>query len=134
MDADGPASSTPRTRSSSSAQLVAPDLTGLLTTRGILIRARGTDSNLDSVVKAKSDLRVGTSFTEPRRHCHPPTNLMSIATAKDADGRYIVSDPAAPGPESLFGMRIVTTTKITLNTALMGNFAEAARIYVRQSP
>jgi len=59
---------------------------------------------------------------------------MSIATAKDADGRYIVSDPAAPGPESLFGMRVVATTKITLNTALVGNFAEAARIYVRQSP
>ena len=31
-------------------------------------------------------------------------------------------------------MRLVPTTKITLNTALMGNFAEAARLYVRQSP
>ena len=59
---------------------------------------------------------------------------MSIATAKDGDGRYLVADPAAPGPESLFGMRVVPTTKITLNTALMGNFAEAARIYVRQPP
>ena len=63
-----------------------------------------------------------------------PTNLLTIQTAKDGDGRYITNDPAAPGPEQLFGMRVVATTKITLNTALMGNFAEAARIYVRQPP
>lgn len=59
---------------------------------------------------------------------------MTIATQKDADGRYIVSDPAAPGPESLFGMRVVATTKMTLNTCLLGNFREAARIYLRQPP
>jgi hypothetical protein len=45
-----------------------------------------------------------------------------------------VADPAAPRPKSLSGMRVVDTTKINLNTALMGNFAEAARIYVRQPP
>ena len=31
-------------------------------------------------------------------------------------------------------MRVVATTKITLNTALMGDFSEAARLYVRQPP
>ena len=113
---------------------VAPNLTGLLTTAGILTRARGADTNLDAVAKAKSDLRVGSSLTEPDAIVIHPTNLMTIATAKDADQRYIVADLAAPGPETLFGMRVITTTKITLNTALMGNFAEAARIYVRQPP
>jgi hypothetical protein len=44
---------------------VAPNLTGLLNTSGILTRPRGTDSNLDAVAKAKADLRVGASFTEP---------------------------------------------------------------------
>ncbi len=112
----------------------APNITGLLTTTGILTRARGTDSNLDAIAKAKSDLRVGASFTEPDAIVIHPTNLMSISTSKDTTGRYITSDPARPGPESLFGMRVVTTTKITLGTALMGNFSEAARLYVRQSP
>ncbi|MBA2365823.1 MAG: phage major capsid protein [Actinobacteria bacterium] len=112
----------------------APNITGLLTTTGILTRARGTDSNLDAIAKAKSDLRVGASFTEPDAIVIHPTNLMSISTSKDTTGRYITSDPATPGPESLFGMRVVTTTKITLGTALMGNFSEAARLYVRQSP
>ena len=111
-----------------------PNLTGLLTTSGILTRARAADSNLDAIAKAKADLRVGASFTEPDAIVIHPTNLMSIATAKDGDGRYLVADPAAPGPESLFGMRVVATTKITLNTCLLGNFAEAARIYVRQPP
>ena len=59
---------------------------------------------------------------------------MSIQTAKNGDGRYIVADPAAPGPETLFGMRVVATTKMTLNTALVGNLKEAARIYLRMQP
>lgn len=111
-----------------------PNLTGLLTTSGILTRARGTDNNLDAIAKAKSDLRVGASFTEPDGIILHPTNLMTIQTSKDSTGRYITSDPAQPGPESLFGMRVISTTKCTLNTCLLGNFAEAARIYLRQSP
>ncbi|MBA2364864.1 MAG: phage major capsid protein [Actinobacteria bacterium] len=71
--------------------------------------------------KTKEDLRVGASFTEPDAIVIHPTNLMNIATAKDADGRYLVADPAVRGPESLLGMRVVATTEITLNTALMGN-------------
>jgi len=113
---------------------VAPNLTGLLATTGILTRARGTDNNLDAVAKAKADLRVGASFTEPDAIIIHPTNLMSIQTSKDADGRYIVTDPAAVGPEQLFGMKVVATTKCTLGTALVGNFNEAARIYLRQAP
>ncbi|MDQ3784410.1 MAG: phage major capsid protein [Actinomycetota bacterium] len=111
-----------------------PNLTGLLTTTGILTRARGTDSNLDAVLKAKSDLRVGASFTEPDAIVIHPSNLMTIQTQKDADGRYITNDPAAPGPETLFGMKVVATTKMTLNSALVGNFKEAATIYLRMAP
>ena len=111
-----------------------PNLTGLLTTSGILTRARAADTSLDAIAKAKADLRAGASFTEPDAIVIHPTNLSTIQTAKDTTGRYITNDPAAPGPETLFGMRVVATTKITLNTALMGNFAEAARIYVRQPP
>jgi HK97 family phage major capsid protein len=113
---------------------VAPNLTGLLNVSGILTRARATDSNLDAIAKAKADLRVGASFTEPDAIVIHPTNLATIQTSKDSQGRFIVNDPAAPGPEQLFGMRVVATTKITLNTALMGNFSEAARLYVRQAP
>ncbi len=113
---------------------VAPNLTGLLATTGILTRARGTDSNLDAVAKAKADLRVGASFTEPDAIVIHPTNLMAIQTAKDTQGRYITNDPAAVGPEQLFGMKVVATTKCTLGTALVGNFNEAARIYLRQAP
>ena len=113
---------------------VAPNLTGLLTTSGILTRARGSDSNLDAVAKAKADLRVGASYTEPDAIVIHPTNLMSIQTAKDGDGRYLTNDPAATGPEMLFGMKVVATTKMTLNTALIGNFKEAARIYLRMQP
>ncbi len=113
---------------------VSPNLTGLLTTSGILTRARVADTSLDAIAKAKADLRAGASFTEPDAIVIHPTNLSTIQTAKDTTGRYITNDPAAAGPEQLFGMRVVATTKITLNTALMGNFAEAARIYVRQPP
>ena len=111
-----------------------PNLTGLLTTSGILTRARAADSNLDAIAKAKSDLRTGASFCEPDAIVIHPSNLSTIQTAKDTTGRYITNDPAAAGPERLFGMRVVATTKITLNTALMGNFAEAARLYVNQPP
>ncbi|CAN5205160.1 phage major capsid protein [soil metagenome] len=113
---------------------VAPNLTGLLTTSGILTRARGTDNNLDAILKAKADLRVGASFTEPDAIIMHPTNLQAVQLAKDNDGRYITNDPAAPGPETLFGMKVVATTKCTFGSALVGNFAEAARIYLRMPP
>lgn len=113
---------------------VSPNLTGLMTVAGTLTRARGTDSNLDAIAKAKSDLRVGASFTEPDAIVLHPSNLMTIATAKDGQGRYIVSDPAQPGPEQLFGMKVISTTAMTLNSALMGAFSEAARIYLRMPP
>ena len=113
---------------------VAPNISGLLTTAGILTQARGADSSLDAILKAKAALRVGASFTEPDALVIHPTNLATVQLAKDTQGRYLTNDPAEPGPERLFGMRVVTTTKITLNTALMGNFSEAARLYVRQAP
>ena len=53
---------------------VAPNLTGFLTTSGILTRARGADSNLDAVAKAKADLRVGASSPSPTLSSFiPPT-------------------------------------------------------------
>ena len=90
---------------------VAPNLTGLLTTSGILTRARGSDSNLDTVLKAKADLRVGASVAEPDSLIVHPANLSTIQLAKDSQGRYVTNDPAAAGPEKLFGMRLIPTTR-----------------------
>ncbi len=50
---------------------------------------------------------------------------------KDADGKYILGDPAAAVEPRLFGLPVVPTKAMNAGSFLVGNFAEAATIYDR---
>lgn len=109
------------------------NFTGLLNTSGIMTRARGTDTALDALDMAITDLATGTAYTQPDALIMHPTNWSAIRRTKDTNGQYIVApDPTGTGTQSLWGVPVVLTTTIAAGTALLGNFREAVAAYVRE--
>jgi HK97 family phage major capsid protein len=112
----------------------APNLLGLLNVSGILTRARGTDSNLDALLKSVTDLRAGSSFVVANAVCMHPSNFETVRLSKDAQGAYLLGNPRSPEPPQLGRARFVVTTRMPAGTALVGNFRAAARVLVRAEP
>ena len=75
-----------------------------------------------------------------------PTNWQAIRTAKDTSGQYYGGGPfygpygGPQGPagasqfsvDSIWGVPVVVTSAITLGSALVGAFGQAAAVYRRQ--
>lgn len=112
---------------------VAPNLTGLLNTTGILTRARTTESNLDVLFDATTDLRTGSSFVEPEVIVMNPANFGSVRKARDANGVYLTGNPMSPPPFSLWGSRVLVTNRIAAGTALVANLKESSVAYLREA-
>jgi HK97 family phage major capsid protein len=91
---------------------------------------RGTDSNLDAVLKAITQLRT-VGFLEPTTVVMHPTNYETIRLSKATGGEYLLSDPLAAGQPTLAGARVILTTDIPLGTALVMNADELARVFAR---
>jgi hypothetical protein len=111
-----------------------PNLLGLLNGSGILTRARGTDSNLDALLKASTDLRVGSSFTDPNLVIMTPENFQTIRLAKDGQGNYLLGNPLSPDVPKLGNATIHLTSRMPANTALVLNSSESVRVWVREAP
>jgi HK97 family phage major capsid protein len=63
-----------------------------------------------------------------------PSDWMRLRLLKDADGKYLLGDPAAQVEPRLFGLPVVTTQAMTIDKFLVGNFARAATLYDRWIP
>jgi HK97 family phage major capsid protein len=109
-----------------------PDLTGILNRAGLqTAQPRGTDSNVDAIYKQITNIRVN-SFVEPDGLVIHPTNWQTIRLSKDAQGQYYAGGPFMPGfAPTLWGLRVIVTPRITVNTALVGAFGQAAQIFRR---
>lgn len=108
---------------------VAPNLTGILATTGVQTKARGTDTNLDALLKALTMLRT-VAFMEPTDVILHPSNFEAIRLAKDTTNAYVLGDPLFPGQPSIAGANVHLTTDMPLNTGLVINAAELAKVYV----
>jgi HK97 family phage major capsid protein len=112
-----------------------PNLLGLLNASGIITRARSTDSNLDALLKASTDLRVGSSFAEPTLCVLHPSNYETIRLSKEATtGAYLLGNPLSADVPKLGTATIHLTTRMPAGTALLMNPSEAVRCWVREGP
>jgi HK97 family phage major capsid protein len=109
---------------------VAPNIEGLTVVSGTQTQARGTDTNMDAVLKAQTKLRTGP-FLEPTNVVLNPVNFETVRLAKGTDGTYILGNPLSQDRPSLGGARLHVTTDIAAGTGLVMNSAEAARVYLR---
>ena len=63
-----------------------------------------------------------------------PSDWMRMRLLKDADGKYILGDPATAVAPVLFGLPVVPTQAMTVDKFLVGNFRRAATLYDRWTP
>ena len=63
-----------------------------------------------------------------------PSDWMRMRLLKDADGKYILGDPATAVAPVLFGLPVVATQAMAIDKFLVGNFRRAATLYDRWVP
>lgn len=113
----------------------APSLTGILNRTITAAQAVGADTGPDAIYKEITKVRVA-SFLDPDAIIFHPNDWQGIRLLKDSNEQYYGGGPftGAYGnngmpAEMLWGKRVVITTAMTENTALLGAFATAAQIF-----
>jgi len=110
------------------------DLSGLLGTSGVLTQAKGTYSNVDAIYLGITKVRT-QGFYEPDAVVIDPANWNAIRLLKTTTGEYVYGDPWTPGPETIFGKRVIITVNMGLaaaNTAVVGAWRMGGTIFYRQ--
>lgn len=106
--------------------------------RGLIPQATAFDDSL----RNSGDTRVDTirhAILQVRRAEYRatgivmnPDDLEALELTKDGEGRYIIADPVAGGPDRVWRLNIVDTTAMPAGEFLVGAFREAAQIFDRQ--
>lgn len=107
-----------------------PALLGLMNLLGLAAaQARGTDSNMDAVMKQITAISIN-ALVMPDGVVMNPANWMSVQLAKNANGNYMGSGPwAGPQVPVLWGLPVAVTPSIAAGTALVGGFRSSAQIF-----
>lgn len=108
----------------------APNLRGILNTSGIQTQAKGADSNADAVYKAITKILV-SNFT-PDGIVMNPNDWALIRLQKDANQNYQFGGPQVGDDFNVWGYPVRLSANLSAGTALVGNFARGATLWLRQ--
>jgi hypothetical protein len=109
----------------------APNLRGTLNVAGIQTQAKGSDTVLDAIYKAKTKVRV-TGRAMPGYLVIHSNDLQDIALTKTADGIYIFGSPTQNGIPQIWGLQVVENDIVTENTAIVGDYARHSAMHIRK--
>lgn len=104
------------------------NLTGFTQLPDILTQARGTDNNVDTILKLFTQIEAtgtNTAFAEPNFVVMHPTNFLTVRLMKSSTGDYIWGPPSEEGGTRMWGVPVVRTPGMTVNTALVGDSSYA---------
>lgn len=108
-----------------------PNLTGILNTSGVGFQDINGDSLMDAIHKAMTTIRL--SYLEPDAILMHPADFETIRLSKTGvSGDYLFGSPAIAGGTTLWGLPVVTTTRIQEGTTLVGGFRRGAAMWVRE--
>lgn len=99
------------------------NLTGILNTSNILSQAKSSDTVVDAVHKAITQIRLG--FLEPNGIAMHPTDWEVVRLAKDSDGQYYYGPPALAGQETMWGLPVAVSPAVPDDTSIVGDFTQA---------
>jgi HK97 family phage major capsid protein len=99
---------------------IAPNLTGILSTSGILTTAYSTGPQIDAIEQGIQLLRVGAALATPDILVIHPATLGGLRRLKDAVARYYLQPDLAAGEiGSLWGVRVLETTACPAGTGIL---------------
>jgi HK97 family phage major capsid protein len=112
------------------------NMTGILNTAGINIQGLGTDSTVDAIFKARTQVRVNGKGRPGAVVLHPndweAIRLSRENAATGTLGGYLMGPPSQVGAVTLWGVPVVESEAITENTGLIGDFQMGATLYDRE--
>lgn len=115
----------------------APQLRGLLNRTGVQTVAKGAGASvLDVLYTAMTNIR-NNALVEPDGIVMHPTNWAAVRTAKDSTGNYLGGGAFNGGTggtiasDNVWGLPVVVTSAIAVNTALVGAFGSQAQVFRR---
>jgi hypothetical protein len=103
--------------------------TGIMSTSGILTRAKGTDTAVDALHKAMTSIRL--NFIEPNGVGLHPTDWETIRLSKDANGNYLYGPPAMAGTQQVWGLPVATGAQFTQGTGIVADWKQAI-VWIRE--
>jgi HK97 family phage major capsid protein len=106
------------------------NLRGILNTSGIQTQAKGADPTPDAIYKAMTKIEVN-AFLDASGVVMHPNDWQEIRLLRTADGIYIWGNPSEAGPERIWGLPVVKTTRLAEGTGLVGAFRDGAQIFRR---
>lgn len=104
-------------------------LNGLVNQATAYSRGATNDSIIDSLAKAKLQLELSNYV--PSGVVLNPVDFLTMATAKDAQERYLWGDPKSNNPPAVWNIPIVISNSMTAGKFLMADFVQAATIWDR---
>lgn len=116
---------------------------GLLVVSGTqsYTQAASPETALDAIEKGATLLRAGGRFVTPDGLVMHPDDYSDVRRIKDTAGRYVADQmsfgtgaplTASDSEPRLWNLPVTLTTQITPKTVLVGNFARAAMVWVRE--
>jgi hypothetical protein len=109
------------------------NLLGLLNVTGTLTRAKGaSDTALDIIEEAISDLRTGPTFCKPDSLIIHPATWSTIRRTKNTLGNYVLGDPGQTTVSDVWGIPVIETTQCPPGTAVLGNLEIATQAFIRE--
>ena len=109
----------------------APNLEGVLNRTGVEELAAGSDTALDALRKAITEVRV-TGRANPNAFVLHPRDWQDVQLAKTTDGVYLYGSPADMGVPRAWGLPVSEADSLPENTAICGDFAAYSALVTRQ--
>lgn len=107
-----------------------PSLLGTVNISGIQTQTKGNDPVPDAIYKSFTAIRV-TAFAEPSVLFIHPNDWQGVRLLTTADGIYIFGSPMEAGPQRIWGVPVVQTTRAAEGTGVTGDYARYSNLYMR---
>jgi HK97 family phage major capsid protein len=112
------------------------NLRGIIGAPNVQTFARGAFNEVDALFHARTLCRTGSQLAPTAVIMHPAdyeqVRLLRENAASATLGQYLMGPPNALGIPTVFGLPVVESQNIAVNTVLVGNFSQGCAIFDRE--